>query len=179
VILAKEQYGKKINSQVFPGFQGGPLMHIIAAKAVAFKEALSPEFKIYSERVIANAKVLSDTLIKRGFRVVSGGTDNHLMLVDVYSRGITGKDAQTALEKANITVNKNTIPNETLSPMVTSGIRIGSAAVTTRGMNAAEMEKIGGYIADILENIGNDDKISGIKVKVSELTGAFPIYRGK
>jgi glycine hydroxymethyltransferase len=178
VILAKEEYGKKINSQVFPGFQGGPLMHIIAAKAVAFKEALSPEFKKYSERVIKNAQALAETLKKRGFRLVSGGTDNHLMLVDVYSRGITGKDAQNTLEKANITVNKNSVPNEKLSPMVTSGIRIGSAAVTTRGMDTAEMELIGGYIADVLENIADDARIKEIKRKVLELTGSFPIYKG-
>jgi glycine hydroxymethyltransferase len=178
VILAKEEYGKKINSQVFPGFQGGPLMHIIAAKAVAFKEALSPEFKKYSERVIKNAQALAETLKKRGFRLVSGGTDNHLMLVDVYSRGITGKDAQNALEKANITANKNSVPNEKLSPMVTSGIRIGSAAVTTRGMDTAEMELIGGYIADVLENIADDARIKEIKRKVLELTGSFPIYKG-
>jgi glycine hydroxymethyltransferase len=179
VILAKEEFGKKINSQVFPGFQGGPLIHIIAAKAVAFKEALSPEFKSYSERVIKNAQTLAETLKSRGFRLVSGGTDNHLMLVDVYSKGITGKDAQTALESANITVNKNTIPNETLSPMVTSGVRIGSAAVTTRGMNAKEMELIGGYIADVLENISKPEHIQEIKAKVLELVSAFPIYAGK
>lgn len=177
VILAKEEYGKKINSQVFPGFQGGPLMHIIAAKAVAFKEALSPEFKSYSKRVVENAKTLAETLTKRGFRIVSGGTDNHLLLVDVYSRGITGKDAQTALESANITVNKNTIPNETLSPMVTSGIRIGSAAVTTRGMNTGEMEFIGGFIADILENISKPEHIREIKAKILELVSRFPIYK--
>jgi glycine hydroxymethyltransferase len=179
VILAKEEYGKKINSQVFPGFQGGPLMHIIAAKAAAFKEALSPEFKSYSERVIKNAQALADSLKNRGFRLVSGGTDNHLMLVDVYSRGITGKDAQTSLENANITVNKNTIPNETLSPMVTSGIRIGTAAVTTRGMNIGEMMLIGGYIADVLENISQPERIKEIKLRVLELVKAFPIYRDK
>lgn len=177
ILTNNEDLAKKINSQVFPGFQGGPLMHIIAAKAVAFKEALTPEFKEYGKNVILNAKALAATLAARGFRVISGGTDNHMMLIDVYSKGITGKDAQAALEKANITTNKNSIPFETLSPMVTSGIRLGSPAVTTRGMREADMKVIGGFIADVLDNINNEAKINAIKKDVIAFTGKFPLYR--
>ncbi len=177
ILTNNEDLAKKINSQVFPGFQGGPLMHIIAAKAVAFKEALTPEFKEYGKNVILNAKALAATLAGRGFRVISGGTDNHMMLIDVYSKGITGKDAQAALEKANITTNKNSIPFETLSPMVTSGIRLGTPAVTTRGMREADMKVIGGFIADVLDNINNEAKINAIKKDVIAFTGKFPLYR--
>lgn len=176
-ILAKEDYSKKINSQVFPGFQGGPLMHIIAAKAVALKEAMTPEFKEYGKQIIKNAKVLSAAIAERGFRLVSGGTDNHMFLVDVYSKGITGKDAQNALDKANITTNKNSIPKETLSPMVTSGVRIGTPAVTTRGMKEEDMVIIGNLIADVLENIENEAKIAEVKKTVIALTEKFPLYK--
>jgi glycine hydroxymethyltransferase len=176
MILAKEALGKKINSQIFPGFQGGPLMHVIAAKAIAMKEASQPEFKNYGKQVVNNAKVLAETVASRGFRIVSGGTDNHLFLVDVFSKNVTGKDAQVTLDKANITTNKNTIPFETLSPMVTSGIRIGTPAVTTRGMKEAEMRVIGNLIADVLENISDDAKIAKVKEEVIALTKKFPLY---
>lgn len=179
MILAKAQYEKAINSQVFPGMQGGPLMHVIAGKAVALKEAMSDEFKAYQSQIIKNAKQLSVTIKNRGFRIVSGGTDNHLVLIDVQSKGLTGKDCQLALDKANITTNKNTIPFETLSPFVTSGIRIGAPAVTTRGMKEKEMELIGNYIADVFENINDDNKIAEIKGKVKELCAAFPLYKGR
>src|SRR5690606_21307288 len=139
----REEYGRAIEKQIFPGIQGGPLMHIIAAKAVAFHEALQPDFKGYSARVIQNARVLAESLMERGFTLVSGGTDNHLLLVDLRGRGITGKDAEKALERAGITVNKNTVPGETESPFVTSGIRIGTPALTTRGLGEAEMREIG------------------------------------
>ena len=179
MILAKAQYEKAINSQVFPGMQGGPLMHVIAGKAVALKEALSDEFKAYQTQIVKNAKQLAETIKARGFRIVSGGTDNHLVLIDVQSKGLTGKDCQHALDKANITTNKNTIPFETLSPFVTSGIRIGAPAVTTRGMKEKEMELIGNFIADVFENINDDNKIAEIKGKVKELCAAFPLYKGR
>lgn len=179
MILAKEKFGKAINSQVFPGMQGGPLMHVIAGKAVALKEALSDDFKKYQRQIVANAKALADGLNARGFRIVSGGTDNHLVLIDVNSKGLTGKDCQAALDKANITTNKNTIPFETLSPFVTSGIRIGSPAVTTRGMKENEMKLIADFIADVFDNISDDNKINGIKSKVKELCAAFPLYKGR
>ena len=179
MILAKAQYEKAINSQVFPGMQGGPLMHVIAGKAVAFKEALSDEFKAYQTQIVKNAKQLAETIKGRGFRIVSGGTDNHLVLIDVQSKGLTGKDCQVALDKANITTNKNTIPFETLSPFVTSGIRIGAPAVTTRGMKEKEMELIGNYIADVFENINDDNKIAEVKGKVKELCAAYPLYKGR
>ena len=179
MILAKSQYEKAINSQVFPGMQGGPLMHVIAGKAVAFKEALSDEFKTYQTQIVKNAKQLAETIKSRGFRIVSGGTDNHLVLIDVQSKGLTGKDCQIALDKANITTNKNTIPFETLSPFVTSGIRIGAPAVTTRGMKEKEMELIGNYIADVFENINDDNKIAEVKGKVKELCAAYPLYKGR
>lgn len=179
MILAKEKFGKAINSQVFPGMQGGPLMHVIAGKAVALKEALSDDFKKYQRQIVANAKALADGLNARGFRIVSGGTDNHLVLIDVNSKGLTGKDCQAALDKANITTNKNTIPFETLSPFVTSGIRIGSPAVTTRGMKENEMKLIADFIADVFDNINDDNKINGIKIKVKELCAAFPLYKGR
>ena len=179
LILAKEQYGKAINSQVFPGMQGGPLMHIIAGKAVAFKEALSDSFKEYQKQIVKNAAVLAETIKNRGFRIVSGGTDNHLSLIDVQSKGLTGKDCQIALDKANITTNKNTIPFETLSPFVTSGIRIGTPAVTTRGMKEEEMKLIGNFIVDVFENIDSDAKIAEVQNKVKELCVKFPLYKGK
>ena len=179
MILAKAQYEKAINSQVFPGMQGGPLMHVIAGKAVALKEALSDDFKAYQTQILKNAKQLAETIKARGYRIVSSGTDNHLVLIDVQSKGLTGKDCQNALDKANITTNKNTIPFETLSPFVTSGIRIGAPAVTTRGMKEKEMELIGNFIADVFENINDDNKIAEIKGKVKALCAAFPLYKGR
>lgn len=179
MILAKSTYEKAINSQVFPGMQGGPLMHVIAGKAIALKEALSPEFKEYQSQIVKNAKQLAETIKNRGFRIVSGGTDNHLVLIDVHSKGLTGKDCQIALDKANITTNKNTIPFETLSPFVTSGIRIGSPAVTTRGMKEKEMELIGNFIADVFENIDDNSKILSIKEKVKTLCAEYPLYKGR
>ena len=179
MILAKAQYEKAINSQVFPGMQGGPLMHVIAGKAVALKEALSDEFKAYQTQIVKNAKVLAETIKNRGFRIVSGGTDNHLVLIDVQSKNLTGKDCQIALDKANITTNKNTIPFETLSPFVTSGIRIGAPSVTTRGMKEKEMELIGNFIADVFENINDDNKIKEVQSKVKELCASFPLYKGR
>jgi len=179
ILTNDEEIAKKINSRIFPGSQGGPLMHVIAAKAIAFKEALSDEFKAYQRQVAANAKKLAATLMARNYRIVSGGTDNHLMLVDLTAQDITGKDAEAALGLANITANKNTIPFETRSPFVTSGIRLGAPAVTTRGMKESEMEVIGNCIADVLDNIGNDAKIAEAKDKIKELCGRFPLYKGK
>ncbi|MBQ3033947.1 MAG: serine hydroxymethyltransferase [Deferribacterales bacterium] len=179
MILAKEQYAKAINSIVFPGSQGGPLMHVIAGKAVAFKEALSSEFKEYQKQIVKNAAVLAETLKNGGFRIVSGGTDNHVMLIDVNSKGLTGKDCQNALEQANITCNKNTSPFETLSPFVTSGIRIGTPAVTTRGMKEEEMKIIGGFICEVLSDITDENAIASVKNKVKDLCGKFPLYKGR
>ena len=173
MIICKEEYAKDIDKAIFPGIQGGPLMHIIAAKAVTFKEALSPDFKEYQQQIIKNARVLADELINYGFRLVSGGTDNHLMLVDLNNKGITGKDAETVLDTVGITVNKNTIPYETRSPFVTSGIRIGTPAVTTRGMKEEEMKLIAEYISKALENKDNPAVLAEIKEKVYELTGQF------
>ena len=175
-IVCKEAYAKAVDKQVFPGLQGGPLMHVIAAKAVAFKEALSPEFRNYARQVVANAKALAETLQARGFDLVSGGTDNHLMLVDLRRRDLTGKDAETALGRAGITVNKNTVPGETRSPFVTSGIRIGTAALTTRGMREEEMRRVGGWIADVLEAPDNEAVIEKVRRGVAELTAEFPLY---
>ncbi|GAB7140435.1 serine hydroxymethyltransferase [Deferribacterales bacterium RsTz2092] len=177
IILAKEQHGKAINSQTFPGFQGGPLMHIIAAKAIAFKEAMQPEFKAYATQIVKNAKSLANALQKRGFRIVSGGTDNHLLLVDVYCKGITGKDAQNTLDRAHITTNKNTIPNETLSPMITSGLRLGTPAVTTRGLKETDLTLVGDMIADVLENITDEAQINAVKTRVIKLTDIYPLYK--
>ncbi len=179
LILCKEPYGKAINSQVFPGVQGGPLMHVIAAKAVAFGEALKPEFASYAAQVMANARILAETLIERGLDLVSGGTDNHLLLVDLRAGDLTGKDAEAALEAAHITVNKNTVPGEQRSPFVTSGLRIGTPALTSRGMGNAEMKRIGGWIAEILLDPGNADLQAQVGEGVNELCQAFPIYPGR
>ncbi|UOD34065.1 serine hydroxymethyltransferase [Deferribacteraceae bacterium V6Fe1] len=179
MILCKEEFAKAINSNIFPGIQGGPLMHVIAAKAVAFKEALSDEFKEYQKQIVKNAKALADKLTQRGYRLVSGGTDNHLMLVDLTKQDITGKDAENALGLANITVNKNTIPFETRSPFVTSGIRIGTPALTSRGMKETEMQLVGEMIADVLDNIGSDEVINKTKQRVLDLCANFPLYKGK
>ncbi|HTE46248.1 MAG TPA: serine hydroxymethyltransferase [Gemmatimonadaceae bacterium] len=176
LILSKAQHAKAIDKSVFPGSQGGPLEHIIAAKAVCFREALAPAFKEYSRRVVANARVLAGALTSRGFNIVSGGTDNHLMLVDLRNRGLTGKVAQLALDEASITVNKNTVPKETQSPFVTSGIRIGSSAVTTRGMNEAEMTTIAGLIDRVLAAPDDASVKATVRDEVRTLTARFPLY---
>jgi len=161
---------------VFPGIQGGPLMHVIAAKAVCFKEAMSEEFKEYQKQVVKNAKKLAEVLMENGFKLVSGGTDNHLMLVDLTDKNITGKEAEDALGKVGITVNKNTVPGETKSPFVTSGIRIGTPAITTRGMKEKEMEKIGEFITETLDNIGDEKKYKIIREEVKKLCEEFMFY---
>jgi glycine hydroxymethyltransferase len=176
MILCRAQHAKAIDKSVFPGAQGGPLEHVIAAKAVCFKEALDPAFKEYARRVIANARALSAALTARGFQIVSGGTDNHLMLVDVFSKGITGKAAEAALGKAGITVNKNAIPFDQNPPMVASGIRVGTPAITTRGMREAEMDQIGDLIARVLA-AADDDRVAGmVKDEVERLCRKFPLY---
>jgi len=175
LILCRGQYAKEIDSQVFPGIQGGPLMHVIAAKAVCLHEASQPEFKTYQERVVRNAAALADGLRRNGFRLVSGGTDNHLALIDVGARGMTGKECQMALDEAGITVNKNTIPFETRSPFQASGIRVGSPAVTTRGMAEAEMAAIGDMISEVLMDIKNLDVAHQVRDRVRELTARFPL----
>ena len=177
LIMCKEAYAKTLNSRVFPGMQGGPLMHVIAAKAVAFKEALLPEFKEYQSQIIKNAQAMADELKNQGLRLVSGGTDNHLMLVDLTAKGVTGKDAQEALDLAAITVNKNGIPFDTQGPQITSGIRIGTPAVTTRGMKEKEMRLIASYIADVIKNINDDHKIKAVAEKVKNLCAQFPLYQ--
>ncbi|WP_022846997.1 serine hydroxymethyltransferase [Desulfurobacterium sp. TC5-1] len=176
VTMCKAEFGKEIDKAVFPGLQGGPLMHVIAAKAVAFKEAMTPEFKAYQEQVVLNAKAIAEELQKEGFRIVSGGTDNHLMLVDLTDKGITGKEAEAALGKANITVNKNTIPFDTRSPFVTSGIRIGTPAVTTRGIKEQEARRIAQLIATVLKNINDDAVIAKVREEVIEICGKHPLY---
>lgn len=176
LILCKEEYAKKINSAVFPGTQGGPLMHVIAGKAVAFKEALQPDFKEYQKQVIKNAAKMAEVLKGRGFRIVSGGTDNHLLLVDVKAKGLTGKVAEKSLDDVGITVNKNTIPFETESPFVTSGIRIGSPAATTRGMKEDDMAEVANLIADTLENVENEAALKEVSTKVAALCSKFELY---
>ena len=175
LILCKEKYIKAINSKVFPGLQGGPLEHVIAAKAVCFKEAMSDEFKAYQEQLVKNAKVLADELVKKGFRIVSGGTDNHLMLVDLRPRSCTGKEVQIACDKAGITLNKNMIPFDPEKPFVTSGVRVGTPAVTTRGMKEAEMVKIADFINRAVENKNDDAALAAIAKEVAEFTKAFPM----
>ena len=178
IILAKENpdLTKRFNSLVFPGTQGGPLMHVIAAKAVAFKEALNPEFKEYQGQVIENAKMMANTLMERGYSIVSGGTDNHLVLVSLIDRGLTGKDADAALSRANITVNKNTVPNDPCSPFVTSGLRLGTPAVTTRGFGLDETRLMTTWIADILDDLNDDTVIEKVKNNVVELCAKYPVY---
>ena len=171
-----EEYGKSINSKVFPGTQGGPLMHVIAAKAVALGEALRPEFKTYQSQIIKNAAVLAGCLTDAGYSLVSGGTDNHLMLLDLTDRDITGKDAEHALDLAGITVNKNTVPFETRSPFVTSGVRLGTAALTTRGMKEKDMEKVGGWIVDVLSNTTNESRLAEIRGEVETFACQFPLF---
>ena len=176
LIMCKEAFAKTINSRVFPGMQGGPLMHVIAAKAVAFREALLPEFKTYQTQIVKNAKALAEALMAEGFRLVSGGTDNHLMLLDLTPKGVTGRDAQEVLDRAGITVNKNGIPFDTKSPMVTSGIRVGTPALTTRGMKEAQMTLIARLIADVLTHIDDEAKIQAVREEVRILCDKFPLY---
>ncbi|MEN9509603.1 MAG: hypothetical protein RLZZ621_2166, partial [Gemmatimonadota bacterium] len=177
IILCKAEHAKAIDKAMFPGMQGGPLEHVIAAKAVAFHEALQPSFATYCQQVIANAQVLAQALIARGYQIVSGGTDNHLMLVDLRNKGLTGKVAEKVLDQAGITVNKNTVPNETQSPFITSGIRIGTPAVTTRGMDAAAMEQIAALIDRVLSNAEDAATIAAVKADVKALADRFPLYR--
>jgi len=174
--LCKQEYAATINKQVFPGMQGGPLMHVIAAKAVSLLEALQPSFVTYARQVVANARELAAALMHRGYAIVSGGTDNHLMLVDLRARGLTGKAAEAALGAADITVNKNTVPGETQSPFVTSGIRIGTPAVTTRGMKETDMRRIAELIDRVLTNAADDAVIRAVRRDVHELTSGFPLY---
>jgi glycine hydroxymethyltransferase len=176
-ILMKEAHAKGINSAVFPGLQGGPLMHVIAAKAAAFGEALTRDFKIYQERVIENARVLAKVMQERGLRVVSGGTDSHMFLLDLRAKQVTGKDAEAALSNAHVTVNKNAIPNDPEKPFVTSGIRIGSPAVTTRGFGEIECEQLGHLIADVLDAPADEAVITRTRNGVAALTRKFPVYR--
>ena len=176
IILMKAEHEKAINSAVFPGLQGGPLMHVIAAKATAFKEAQEPGFIDYQKQVIANARALAETLIARGLRIVSGGTDSHVMLVDLRAKKMTGKEAERVLGDAHITCNKNGIPNDPEKPMVTSGIRLGSPAMTTRGFKESEARQVGNFIADVLDNPGDEANIAKVRAQVAELTKRFPVY---
>jgi glycine hydroxymethyltransferase len=176
IILMKAEHEKAINSAVFPGLQGGPLMHVIAAKATAFKEAQEPSFINYQKQVISNAKALAETLISRGLRIVSGGTDSHVMLVDLRTKKVTGKEAERVLGEAHITCNKNGIPNDPEKPMVTSGIRLGSPAMTTRGFKEAEARQVGNFVADVLDNPNDADNIAKVRGQVAELIKRFPVY---
>ena len=179
ILTNNEEIAKKIDKAIFPGIQGGPLMHIIAAKAVAFKEALSPEFKKYQKQVVKNSKAMADALVKGGLRIVSGGTDNHLMLVDLRPKGVTGKMAEEGLEKAGITCNKNSIPNDPEKPFITSGVRLGTPAITARGMKEDEAVQIAEMIIKVLENVNDDEKIAEVKNEVLKLAEKFPLYKGK
>ncbi len=175
ILTNDEALAKKINSSVFPGCQGGPLMHVIAAKAVAFKEALDPSFNDYAKQIIKNCKAMAEELTKRGYKLVSGGTDNHLILVDIYgSVGVTGKKAESILHSVNITTNKNAIPGDTQKPTVTSGLRLGTAAMTTRGFNEADFKKVAEFIDEALRNKDDEDKLNAIKAKVIELMAKHP-----
>jgi len=178
LILARpnDELHKKFNSMVFPGIQGGPLMHVIAAKAVAFLEALQPEFKVYSAQVIANARTMTQVLQQRGYRIVSGGTDNHLFLLDLIDKNVTGKDADAALGRAHITVNKNAVPNDPRPPAISSGLRIGTPAVTTRGFKETEVRQLSGWIADVLDHMGDEATVQRVRDAVVSLCGRFPVY---
>ena len=176
IILMKSQHEKVINSAIFPGLQGGPLMHVIAAKAVAFKEALAPEFKLYQQQVLTNARIIAETLTSRGLRIVSGRTESHVMLVDLRAKGITGKEAEAVLGAAHMTINKNAIPNDPEKPMVTSGVRIGTPALTTRGFKDEEARLTANLIADVLDNPRDAGNIEAVKAKVNALTARFPVY---
>ncbi|MCL6544815.1 MAG: serine hydroxymethyltransferase [Bryobacteraceae bacterium] len=179
IILAKEKFGPAIDKSVFPGIQGGPLVHVIAAKAVCFAEAMTPEFVAYQRQVLANARVLAEGMAEAGFRVVSGGTDTHLLLVDVFAKGMRGREAETALDKAYITVNKNTIPFDPNPPLNPSGIRLGSPAVTTRGFGEAEMREVASCVAEILQHLGSEEAIAAVRRRVQSLTERFPLYPWK
>src|SRR5580700_2759534 len=179
LILAKEKYGKAIDQNVFPGAQGGPLMHVIAGKAVCFKEAATPEFVAYQKQVIANAQTLAAGLARAGFRVVSGGTDTHVLLVDVFAKGVKGKEAEAALDRAYITANKNTIPFDTNPPLNPSGMRFGSPAVTTRGFREPEMQEVGQLIVRVLENVSSEEVQAEVRRRVAALTERFPLYAWK
>jgi glycine hydroxymethyltransferase len=176
VILAKAEHGKILNSSIFPSLQGGPLMHVIAAKAMAFHEALQPSFKAYQQHVLDNARIMAETLVKRGVRVVSGRTESHMFLVDLRAKKVTGKDAEASLGQAHITVNKNAIPNDPEKPMVTSGIRVGSPAMTTRGFAGAEAAQVGNFIADVLDAQGDAGRIEKVRREVTALCARFPVY---
>jgi glycine hydroxymethyltransferase len=178
LILARPhpELHKKFNSMVFPGTQGGPLMHVIAAKAVAFLEALQPEFKVYSAQVVANARVMTQVLMQRGYKIVSGGTDNHLFLLDLIDKNITGKDADAALGRAHITVNKNAVPNDPRPPAISSGLRIGTPAVTTRGFKEAEVRQLTNWIADVLDHMGDESAVERVRVEVVKICRRFPVY---
>ena len=176
IILMKSQYEKAINSAIFPGLQGGPLMHVIAAKAVAFKEALQPEFKVYQQQVVTNARIVAETLTARGLRIVSGRTESHVMLVDLRSKHITGKEAEAVLGSAHMTINKNAIPNDPEKPMVTSGVRVGTPAMTTRGFKDEEARITAHLIADVLDNPRDEANITAVRAKVNALTARFPVY---
>jgi glycine hydroxymethyltransferase len=179
LILCRQDLAAAVDKNVFPGQQGGPLVHIVAAKAVAFKEALQPEFKQYAQQIVANAKTLASSLAEKGFRIVSGGTDTHVMLVDVFSRGMLGSEAEKALGEAGMTVNKNAIPFDTNPPLKPSGIRLGTPALTTRGMGTSEMRQIAGWISEALENRTNPDALRGIRHQVAELAEQFPLYASR
>jgi glycine hydroxymethyltransferase len=176
-ILMKSEHEKAINSAIFPGLQGGPLMHVIAAKAVAFKEALQPDFKTYQQQVAKNAQVVAQTLAQRGLRIVSGRTESHVMLVDLQPKGITGKDAEAVLGSAHMTINKNAIPNDPQKPMVTSGVRLGTPAMTTRGFKENEARMTANLVADVLDNPRDEENLARVREKVGALTREFPVYR--
>ncbi len=178
MIMCTAEFAAAVDKAIFPGMQGGPLMHVIASKAVAFEEALQPSFRDYQKQVVTNAKALADSLLKLGFRLVSGGTDNHLILVDLTERGVTGKDLEIALDKAGITVNKNTVPSEKRSPFVTSGIRIGTPAVTTRGFREPEMDLLAGWIDRTARGVEDEKELAAVRAEVLELCGKFPLYEG-
>jgi glycine hydroxymethyltransferase len=179
MILCRAQFAQAIDKSVFPGVQGGPLVHIIAAKAVCFLQAMLPEFVAYQQQVLANARALAEGMAEAGYRVVSGGTDTHLMLVDVFSKGIRGKEAERALDEAYITVNKNTIPFDTNKPFNPSGIRLGSPAVTTRGFREPEMREVAALIAEVLDNVASEETRNSVRRRVGALTGKFPLYAWK
>jgi len=176
VLTNDEEIAKKINSAVFPGLQGGPLMHVIAAKAVALLEALQPDFKVYSAQVLTNARAMTQVLQQRGFKIVSGGTDNHLFLLDLIDKNITGKDADAALGRAHITVNKNAVPNDPRPPSISSGLRIGTPAVTTRGFKEAEVRQLTHWIADVLDHMGDESVVDRVRAEVEKICRRFPVY---
>ncbi|MCK4231688.1 serine hydroxymethyltransferase, partial [candidate division WOR-3 bacterium] len=175
-IMCKKKYAKDLDREVMPGIQGGPLMHVIAAKAVAFKEAISEEFVLYQRQIVANAKALADGLARRGYRLVAGGTDTHLMLVDLRSKGVTGRKAERRLERAGITCNRNTIPYDPEKPFIASGIRLGTPALTTRGMKEPEMAKVAELIDEVISNIDDEEVYPRVKAKVKEICESFPLY---